>query len=527
MKIINLVRSEFIKNYSIKRFIVIILLMIICSFGFVKITEDEFSVGESSNGLEVQINSFERSCEYYKNVKENFANKYMLYSYEKIIEYWKKMANMRETSPFDWKVDAVLDDLEPVIMENYLIEIIKSNTKDKEIIDIYESEEGDLSLESEKELNYLFNNYSLEELDELYNKNLLTIKDYENLFEKDKYYLYLEYQVKNKIIEDEEFVEILINRKVDSNLGYLGLNYRQYNSLEQNLNRDLLTEKEFNESIYKQYESYDAYLAYNQKIKDDAIKYREILLYSTEHEIKHDIIYNYNDNVNSFTYMNSKLSVNQIFHFSILITLIIAISNSGIVSKEHNKGTIKNIITAPVKRWKILLSKFIYLILDMYLMWFIALIILSIFAGIENGFYDLFTPKLIYVDGSVIEVNYYLYLLKDLLLASIPIICFLSILFFLSAVSLNTSLTVGVMSGLAILSPALWMARAIGNFKYIVYTPILYFDSGFILNNSEFFVESLAKVSYSFTTGIWISLIFIILLYVINNIIYIKRDIKN
>lgn len=526
MKIINLVRSEFIKNYSIKRFIVIILLMIICSVGFVKITEDEFSSGERYNGLAMQINSFERSNEYYKSLKENFENKYELYSNEKYLEYWKDIANMGVTSPHDWKVNAVFNELVPVIMENYLIDIIKSETKDKELIEIYESEEEDLSLESEKELNHLFNNYSLEELGEIYNKNLSIIEDYESLFEKDKYYLYLEYQVENKIIEDNEFVEILIVKKVDSNLGYLGLNYYQYNSLEQNLNRDLLTEKEFNESTYKQYASYDAYLTYNKKIKNDATKYREILLYSTEHEIKHDIIYNYNDNVNSLTYMNSKLSVNQMFHFSTLIILIIAISNSGIVSKEHNKGTIKNIITAPVKRWKILLSKFIYLILDMYLMWFLALIILSIFAGIENGFYDLFTPKLIYVNGSVVEVNYYLYLLKDLFFASIPIICFLSILFFLSTVSLNTSLTVGVMSGLAILSPALWMARAIGNFKYVVYMPILYFDSGFILNNSEFFVESLAKISYSFTTGILVSLIFIILLYAISDIIYIKRDIK-
>lgn len=527
MKVFNLVRSEFIKNYSVKRFIVIILMMIVFSIGFVKITEDEFSSSESYNSLAMQIHSFERSNDYYENKKENFENKYVLYSNEKHLEYWKKIADMGVTSSRDWKVNAVFKELVPFIMENYLIDIIRSDTKDKEIIDIYESGEEDLFLESEKELNYLFNNYSLEELEEVYNKNLSIIEDYENLFEKDKYYLYLEYQVENKIIEDNDFVEILIDKKVDSNLGYLGLNYHQYNSLEQNLNQEILNEKEFNESLYKQYASYDAYLAYNKKIKNDAIKYREILLYSTKHEIKHDIVYNYNDNVNSFTYMNSKLSVKQIFHFSILITLIIAILNSGIVSKEHNKGTIKNIITTPVKRWKILLSKFIYLILDMYLMWFLALIILSIFAGIENGFYDLFTPKIIYVNGNVMEVNYYLYLLKDLFLASIPIICFLSILFFLSTVSLNTSLTVGVMSGLAILSPALWMARAIGNFKYIVYTPILYFDSGFILNNSEFFVESLAKVSYSFTTGIWISLIFIILLYVINNIIYIKRDIKN
>ena len=103
-----------------------------------------------------------------------------------------------------------------------------------------------------------------------------------------------------------------------------------------------------------------------------------------------------------------------------IIALIIAITSGGVISNAHNSGTIKNIITSPVRRWKILLSKFIYLVIDMYLIWFLGLLILSLCAGMKYGFSDLLTPKILYVGNEVIEVNYYLYLIKNIFLVSIP-----------------------------------------------------------------------------------------------------------
>ena len=67
----------------------------------------------------------------------------------------------------------------------------------------------------------------------------------------------------------------------------------------------------------------------------------------------------------------------------------------------------------------------------------------------------------------------------------------------------------------------------VGNFKQIVYTPLWYFDLGFIFNNSEYYIGSLRKISYSLSTGITISIIVTLILYIITNIIYTKRDIKN
>lgn len=530
MKIINLVKSEFIKNYSIKRFLIIFIVLFLSSLFLVKFTNNMIDDNSFVDGSSMQasIDSFQNSINRL-NEKENkgFDDEYNLFFSENYVKYMTLLRDMGVKSNKDWKISVVYDELIPVIMQNYLIEKMKDNPNHQHIVNACSGYDTELN-ENEQKLKYLCDNYELDELDDLYSKNLLVIDEYENLIEENKYYLYLEYQVNNGLIVEDEFVSLLIDKKVESNTGYLGLNYIQYKALEENSNINIMSLEEFERNDYKSYKSYQDYMTYNSKLKDDAIKNRKILLYSSENEIKHDIEYHYYDGVNDDDrYMNTKLKVNQVFHLSVVVIIIVSITGGGIVSNEHSKGTIKNIITTPVKRWKILLSKFIYLILDTYIVWFLGLLIISLLAGFNFGFSDLFDSKLIVSGNSVIEVNYYLYITKDIFIASIPVICFLSILFFLSTVTLNTSLTVGITTALGIMTPFMWLMSMTGNFKHIVYTPLWYFDLGFMLNNSEYYVESLQKISYGLSTGIIISVIVTIVLYFISNIIYIKRDIKN
>lgn len=56
---------------------------------------------------------------------------------------------------------------------------------------------------------------------------------------------------------------------------------------------------------------------------------------------------------------------------SLFIPLLIAVMASDIISSEHSTGTIKLLLTRPVQRWKILMSKWVTLIL------FVGLILLS------------------------------------------------------------------------------------------------------------------------------------------------------
>lgn len=528
MKIINLVKSEFIKNYNIKRFLIIFIVLLLSSFFLIRFTDDLLGKRPDINILQGSIDSFksylDRTSQ--KEIK-TFDDYYSIHYSENYIKYMSLLKDIDEVYYDDWKALAIGHELLPIIMQNYLIERIKDNPNDSYIINVCKSDVDGVN-STEKELRNLCDNYKLDELDELYNKNIITIKDYEKLLNDNKYYLYLEYQIKNGLIKEDEFIRLLIDKKVESSISYLGLNYLQYKSLEENSKIKILSLNEYENMNYVAYDSYKDYVHYNTKLRNDAINNRKILLYSSKNEIKHDIQYNYDDSVNdSDRYMNTKLKVNQVFHLSVVVIIIVGITGGGIVSNEHSKGTIKNIITTPVRRWKILASKFIYLILDMYIVWLLGLIVISILSGIEYGFSDLFTPKLIVFNGNVLEVNYYFYILKNIFIASIPVICFLSILFFLSTVFLNTSLTVGISVILGIVSPFMWLLSMPGNFKQIVYTPLWYFDLGFMFSNSQHYIESLKKISYSLSTGIIISIIVIIILYTISNIVYIKRDIKN
>lgn len=523
MKIINLIKSEFVKNYSLKRFAIIILVLTISSFFLVRVTKNN---DFTDSILQEQLNYYQN---YYSTKTEvkTFHDEYNNYYHDNLIKYLKLLDKRGVKSLRDWKISLIYDDLLPRLSKNFVIDKIKKDPTDKYIIKACESDDYEDLNRTEKDIYDICNNYSLEERDKLYETNKKNIVESEKLLDEDKYYLYLEYKIanNNQNLGEDAFVKLLIAKKLESNLNFIGLNYLQYQALEESANLEILSKEE-----YKNYDNlkYQNYVNTKTLLKKQALSNREILLYSSKHEIKHDLNFNSASNIDSrLLYPNAKHGVNQVFHLSVIIALIVSITSGGIISNEHSHGTIKNIITAPVRRWKILLSKFIYMILDMYILWFLGLLIISICSGMMYGFTDLFTPKLIYVNGAVIKMNFYLYIIKNILIASIPLIFLISMLFFLSTVTLSTSLTVGVSSVISALGVCLWIMSTAGNFKYIVYTPFWYLDCGFIFNNSYLYTESLYKISYNLSTGIIISTVVAFILYLITNIIYIRRDIKN
>lgn len=533
LKIINLIKSEFIKNYNIKKIIICILLLTLVSLFIVYKTDNILVEYENAGQIDAQYLK-----NYISNLKKNFTEQdinslktieeKISYSNEKNFIKYNYLIMNDVTSSNDWKYDFVTNYIIPLARSNDLIEILNA-TNTSETVEICSVNDID---EQIKEFLNKACSLTIEERNELYQKNTKLITDYENLLKENKYYLYLQYKLDNNLLDEDEYkiVKILIAKKIENSDNFLTKNYIQYQKLKENATMKIDTFEEYQETHKNSndYPSYQEYLAYNTNLKNKAIESRKILLYSTEHEIKQDIFYTYLDNVSEFNmYITPKLKVNRILHLSVIVMLIISITNSGIVSREHSNGTIKNIITAPVKRWKILLSKFIYLVLDTYIIWLLGLIILSVCAGIRFGFTELITPKLIVSGGKVIEVNYYLYLIKNILIASIPVIAFLSILFFLSAVTLNTSLTVGITSIISVLALFIWVLQLANSFKYIVYTPFWYLDSGYIFMNTENYQRSLHAVSYSIKIGIISSIITITVLLLIANIVYLKRDIKN
>ncbi|GAB6990215.1 ABC transporter permease [Paenibacillus pini] len=104
----------------------------------------------------------------------------------------------------------------------------------------------------------------------------------------------------------------------------------------------------------------------SDRVPDEWKKFRKIIVQQLQYYLDHDVNPKEPNGV-TFTreFMNNSVSL--------FIPLLIMAIASDIVSSERTTGTIKMLLTRPVKRWKVLLSKLITLIM------FTSLIVLSTF----------------------------------------------------------------------------------------------------------------------------------------------------
>lgn len=139
-----------------------------------------------------------------------------------------------------------------------------------------------------------------------------------------------------------------------------------------------------------------------------------------------------------WTFINDSSSL---ISFAGLFTIIIA---AGIVASEFGWGTVKLLLIRPIKRYKILVSKYITVILFDLLMLAILFISAAILGFALFGTGDGNNVHLAYSGGAVVEQNMLLYLIKSYLLSSIDVIMITTMAFMISAVFRNSSLAVGL-----------------------------------------------------------------------------------
>ena len=150
--------------------------------------------------------------------------------------------------------------------------------------------------------------------------------------------------------------------------------------------------------------------------------------------------------------------------------------------------------------------------------------------GFYSGFEDLFTAKLIVSHGEVIKVNYLLWYFKELFICGIPICCFQVVLFSLSALTLNTSLTASIISILTVFSFMIWFLISqlgLTFLDFLSYTPIPYLDYWFVRYNSRIYLEAVVRCPVFTGYGLVIGIVVAVVLTLITLFIYRKRDIKN
>lgn len=91
----------------------------------------------------------------------------------------------------------------------------------------------------------------------------------------------------------------------------------------------------------------------------------------------------------------------------LLLPLLIMIIAADLVSSEYSIGTIKLLLTRPVKRWKVLLSKYITLVLSVSLILFNFGILSYLISGLVFGFKGWSAPVFIgfQADGDVLNTS--------------------------------------------------------------------------------------------------------------------------
>ncbi|MFK9091342.1 ABC transporter permease [Bacillus salipaludis] len=155
-----------------------------------------------------------------------------------------------------------------------------------------------------------------------------------------------------------------------------------------------------------------------------------------DYRIKHDIPPREKYTVWSFVKDTSQLIM--------LAGLFIIIVSAGIVASEFNWGTIKLLLIRPINRTKILLSKYLTVLLFALFILAILFAFSSALGAILFGMPDKAVPYLNYFNGQVTEQNMVVHLLIYYGLSSIDTIMLVTMAFMISSVFRNSSLAIGL-----------------------------------------------------------------------------------
>jgi ABC-2 type transport system permease protein len=127
----------------------------------------------------------------------------------------------------------------------------------------------------------------------------------------------------------------------------------------------------------------------------------------------------------------------------IVAGVIMIVVAGGTVSTEFSQGTIKFLLINPVKRWKILMSKYFTCITFGLILVFVTYIFSIPVTGIFFGFDNLSTPYIYMSDGVIHEVNSFLYGALLYLSSSVEVIVLATFAIAVSSLIRSSALAIG------------------------------------------------------------------------------------
>ncbi|CAG9620599.1 ABC transporter permease [Sutcliffiella rhizosphaerae] len=199
-----------------------------------------------------------------------------------------------------------------------------------------------------------------------------------------------------------------------------------------------------------------------------------------------------------------------------LITLFVVIIAGGMIASEFTWGTIKLLMIRPISRSKILVAKYLSVLVFMVIFLAIFFITSFITGAIAFGFDS--TPFLLYLNGEVYEVYPLLFLLLKLGLQSIGIVMFATIAFMISSVFRNNSLAIGI--SLFLLFTGTQITALVSmKFEWAKYSP-------FANIHFQTFLDGMPMVAgVNFWFSVVMFFIYFVILHVVSFLTFVKRDI--
>lgn len=127
-----------------------------------------------------------------------------------------------------------------------------------------------------------------------------------------------------------------------------------------------------------------------------------------------------------------------------VVALLAIVIAGGIVSSEFSQGTVKFLLINPVKRWKILMSKYFTVITVGYIMLCILFVVMIPITGLMFGFDGFSTPYIYVSGGDVKEMPTLLYAAEQYLMKSVEMVVMSTLAFAISSLVRSTALAIGV-----------------------------------------------------------------------------------
>lgn len=252
---------------------------------------------------------------------------------------------------------------------------------------------------------------------------------------------------------------------------------------------------------------YESYLT-DETMDAESKQFYEHQLLIAQHQLDHNIA---PQGTTLDSYMESQVQV-----LSIFVTIFAVVVGAGIVSSEFSTGTIKMLLTRPVKRWKILLSKLVATISFGFALYAIGLLLSIVIGALIFGTTTSYGFEV--VDGQVVEGNVWQHIALYFFLSLSNFFMSIFLAFMIGTIFTSSSLAIGLTLFVSLMGTTAMML--LSNYRFVHYIWITHSDLTQFMPGVSTLLPDMTLLS-----SLLINLVYAVLFLAVTFITFIRRDV--